>query len=105
MSLTKISFLGQLYGEPSRDLLQLIVRVELWVYLDSALGATEWYGNASALVCHERRKRLHLIGTDILRITNTYTQIQAKPKITNMPQEEKKQPQYVKGNFNFHTYK
>jgi len=70
---TEISFLGKFNGESASNLLQLKVRVHLWVNFDATLGTTKWYVHTCTFIRHQWRKRLHFIGVHIRWITNTCT--------------------------------
>lgn len=55
------TLLGQLKGEATRDLLQLMLRVLLGIDLQAGLGTTEGHINAGALEGHQSRKGFDFI--------------------------------------------
>jgi len=69
---TKISFLSELDGKPSRDLLKFRLTVELGVDPDSTLGSSEWNIHARTLVGHEGSKSFHFINTHVHSIADTW---------------------------------
>lgn len=59
------SLLGQLEGEATSNLLQLVLGVFLGVDLDAGLGSAEWNVNAGALEGHQSRQGLDFIAADV----------------------------------------
>merc|ERR1719341_2222998 len=68
---SKESFLCKLNSKPPSDPLKLILTVQLRVNLNISLSSAKRNINTGTLVCHQSRKGLHLICTNIQRVTDT----------------------------------